>query len=74
MHCNRICSKYAVKKPPPAHGGLYESGHKRCSCCEVYLIWDQGCCPCCGVVLRTKPRNAKARSKLVQFVNAQNAS
>lgn len=73
MYCNRICSKYAVKKLPAKYGGLYEAGHKRCSSCEIYLIWNKVHCPCCGCVLRSKPRNAKARGKLVEMINARNS-
>ena len=71
MQCNGTCTKFAVKKPAPKYGGLYESGHKRCSCCEIYIIYDGGRCPCCGCALRAKPRNGKARSKLVEFVNGK---
>ena len=74
MSCNQICSQYAVKKLAAKYGGLYEAGHKRCSECEVYLIWDEVHCPCCGCVLRAKPRNAKARSKLVDMIRAKNSS
>jgi len=67
MHCKGICSNYVVKKPSQKNIGRYESGHKRCSSCEVYIIWDEKNCPCCGYILRTKPRNAQARNKIGKF-------
>ena len=66
MNCDGICSKYVVKKPTIKSAGRYESGHKRCSFCEVYLIWNGRNCPCCGTALRTKPRNSRGRSKIIQ--------
>jgi len=69
MQCNGICSKHAVRKPHTTDGGRYESGQKRCSFCEVYIIWDGDRCPCCSCILRKKPRTAEARNKLVQNIN-----
>jgi hypothetical protein len=66
MHCKGICSQYAVKKPIEKKTGRYESGHKRCSVCEIYIVWPERNCPCCGIALRAKPRNAKGRDKIVQ--------
>ena len=74
MHCKGICSSYAVKKPHIKDIGRYESGQKRCSACEIYIIWNGKNCPCCGYILRTKPRNAKARDKLVQHINVKKSS
>ncbi len=61
--------KYVVKKTRPKNAGRYESGHKRCSLCEIYIIWDGDRCPCCGCKLRKKPRTVEARNKLVQTIN-----
>ena len=68
MQCNGICSKHAVRKPHTADGGRYESGQKRCSFCEVYIIWDGWCCPCCNSRLRSKPRYSIGRDKIVQNI------
>ena len=65
MHCKGICSKYLAKKPENKKAGRYELGHKRCSFCEVYLVWNGRNCPCCGTALRAKPRNSKAMDKIV---------
>ena len=69
MYCKGICSNHAVKKLRPGHGGRYESGQKRCSFCEIYIIWDGERCPCCAGFLRAKPRNNESRRKLVQNIN-----
>jgi len=74
MHCKGICSKHSVKKPHIKDMGRYESGQKRCSSCEVYMFWDGKNCPCCGYILRTKPRNTRARNKLVQNTNVKKHS
>ena len=71
MNCKEICSNHAVKKLRPGHGGRYESGQKRCSFCDIYIIWDGRNCPCCGTALRTKPRYAKGRNKIVQSIKVK---
>ncbi len=73
MHCKGICSKHAIKKPSTKSVGRYESGHKRCSICEVYLIWAGRNCPCCGTALRAKPRYAQGRDKIVQNIKIKNS-
>ena len=72
MYCNEICFNHGVKKLRPGHSGRYESGQKRCSFCEIYIIWDGRNCPCCGTALRSKPRYAKGRDKLVQSLKLKN--
>jgi hypothetical protein len=65
MQCKGICKKYHEKHSPWT-GGRYEAGHKRCSCCEVFIKFDGKQCPCCGTNLRGKPRNSQARNKIVE--------
>ena len=64
MACKGICHTHAVKKRPSKDGGPYESGQKRCSFCEIYIMCVGAHCPCCGCALRSNPRNAKSRKKL----------
>jgi hypothetical protein len=64
MHCREICSKYSVKRPLLKEIGRYEDGQKRCSSCVIYINWKGPNCPCCGHILRTKPRNKNGRNKL----------
>ncbi len=65
MNCKEICSNYAVKYSP-REGGRYESGQKWCSCCEIFIKFEGKRCPCCVCVLRGKPRDSKAREKIIQ--------
>lgn len=61
MNCKGICSNFLAKNLDLKIYGRYKSGHKRCSFCEVYIIWSGDRCPCCKIILRLKPRNTKAR-------------
>jgi hypothetical protein len=71
MQCNGTCSKYSVKKIIPRNVGHYESGHKRCSICEIFIIWDGKKCPCCSCKLRSKPRSMKGKDRLVQSIKIE---
>ena len=63
MHCNNSCKK--LKAISNSHeGGRYEQGQKRCPNCEVFLMWDGLWYPCCGRLLRTKPRARKLKQRL----------
>jgi hypothetical protein len=42
----------------------YESGQKRCQTCEIFMIWQDLWCPCCGYRLRIGPKNRKNKSML----------
>ena len=64
MRCKEICSKYFAENPDLKNRGRYESGHKRCSNCEIYIVWGGERCPCCSSILRVKPRNSKSREKI----------
>lgn len=63
MVCKGICHRYKSGKP---HGinSRYEFGQKRCSICEIFIKWDGKHCPCCGYVLRTKPKGTQTRLRL----------
>ena len=63
MHCNRNCKEYIAKSS--LEGGRYGQGQKRCPECEVFILWDGLWCPCCGRLLRTKPRASKLKNKLL---------
>ena len=58
--CNGVCYKYEVMRTPIGH---YAAGHKRCIPCGIWLIWEGMFCPCCGIHLRTKPRNSGFKKK-----------
>ena len=63
MVCRGICDSYKAKKP--LLQSRYASGQKRCSVCELFVNWDGINCPCCGMILRTSPRNTQNRQRLL---------
>ena len=62
VHCNGSCKEYQAKGNS-LEGGRYEQGQKRCPQCEVFINWEGLWCPCCGRLLRTKPRAKKSKIK-----------
>ena len=50
MACKGICISHKVL-------GRYNSGHKRCKSCDLFIKWEGPSCPCCGYKLRSRPRN-----------------
>ena len=70
MGCRGICMRYkAVKR---LHNSRYQSGHKRCSTCGIFINWEGTNCPCCGTLLRTKPRGTQGRQKMVAVLQKKN--
>ncbi len=63
--CSGKCIPY--KAIMPSHRGRYESGQKRCNSCNLYIFWDGHFCPCCGIRLRTSPRNSKHKQKFLKI-------
>jgi hypothetical protein len=63
VHCNGACKKYKAENTG-LEGGRYGQGQKRCPQCEVFIEWEGLWCPCCGRLLRTKPRARKLKQKL----------
>jgi len=63
MGCHGICIQYKAMGSMPK-GGRYLNGQKRCHCCAEYIVWDGRLCPCCNLMLRTKPRNKKYKKQL----------
>ena len=62
MSCKGICVRYKANRP--RSGMRYESGQKRCQTCEIFMIWQDLWCPCCGYRLRIGPKNSKNKSML----------
>ena len=52
--CRGICTRYRVDMV--ANQPKYRRGLKRCSFCEIFLKTVQVRCPCCRLILRTRPR------------------
>lgn len=63
MGCRGICGKYKAKKPFMT--SRYASGQKRCSPCDIFINWDGNHCPCCNILLRTKPKGTEDRHRLL---------
>ena len=59
MVCKGICHKYKAKWG--ARQYRYATGQKRCNVRELFVNWDGSKCPCCGMLLRARPRSMKAK-------------
>jgi len=64
MPCKGICKNYKATKPHNI-ATRYGSGQKRCTTCDIFVKYDGVYYPCCNVMLRTKPKGAKTRQKLM---------
>lgn len=58
--CKGYCEDYTCQKIP--NGQKYQHC-KRCTYCGVFLKTVEVRCPCCGAILRTKPRTRKPSLK-----------
>ena len=63
MTCKGTCIRYHIKSN--SGNRHYELGHKPCTTWEIFIKWDGAQCPCCNLILRTKPKNASARYQLL---------
>jgi len=55
MACKNICTQYKVTKG--RRTSYYVRGYKRRSVCKIFLDWQGSTCPCCGLMLRVRPRH-----------------
>jgi len=63
MVCKGICHKY--KASWGTEHIRYSMGQKRCNVCEIFVHWDGRHCPCCGMMLRTRPKLSRYRQKCI---------
>ena len=63
ISCNGVCLRYKAINGTPRHG-RYRLGQKRCQICDLFVFWEGIRCPCCGFILRTKPRNSKFKNRV----------
>lgn len=63
MSCKGICIRHKAEASPKEY--RYTNGQKRCQTCDIFLVWSGLWCPCCGLRLRTRPRNAKHKNPLM---------
>jgi len=62
MTCKGVCIRYKADK---VFGKLrYASGQKRCTSCEIWIVWDGIHCPCCNKQLKTSPNQSKYKKIL----------
>ena len=62
MTCNGICHRHKITKGKRTDS-WYKQGAKRCSTCDIYIKWDGMWCPCCGYMLRNKPKNNQYKQR-----------
>jgi hypothetical protein len=65
MACKGICIRH--RAPSPVGSGRYFSGQKRCQVCNIFIVWEELWCPCCGFRLRTKPHNSSGKQTLTRI-------
>ncbi|WP_299293633.1 hypothetical protein [Nitrosopumilus sp.] len=51
MTCRGICERYKSEKK------RYDPGTKRCTACNIYILYEGIICPCCGTQLRAKRKS-----------------
>lgn len=56
--CKGVCEEFKGDRIP--NGSKYEYGQKRCTLCSIFLSVSGVRCPCCSVLLRTKPRGKRS--------------
>jgi len=60
--CKGICERFRTGRNP--NGSRYGNGKVRCNTCELFIKHDGIFCPCCGMRLKTKPKNKLYKLKL----------
>lgn len=72
MGCQTICTRLKPKtgNSIKAGIGLYKQGLRFCKMCDEYIEWkaEWDRCPCCGMPVRTCPRNSKYKKKFKKLV------
>lgn len=63
MSCKGICIRHKAEVSPKEY--RYIKGQKRCQTCDIFMDWSGLWCPCCGLRLRTRPRNVKHKDPLM---------
>ena len=56
MVCKNHCTKHEFIREGMSYD-VYVQGIKRCVICKKWMKWPWVDCPCCGMMLRTRPRN-----------------
>lgn len=61
--CKGICVRHEYKRTKGKR--WFEEGVKRCSECEIFIIWATIWCPCCHGKLSGRPERTSADVKRV---------
>ena len=70
VNCNETCHKYKVGKPLGVNS-RYMLGQKRCSICSLFIKWEGKNCPCCGILLRTRPKGNLTRHQYMTILQVK---
>ena len=65
MTCKGICEQYKITKGNNANS-WYKKGGSRCTVCSTFMKWEGHHCPCCGYMLRTRPKGSQYRQAMVK--------
>lgn len=68
-YCKDICKQY--KSTFTRGTRRYAEGQKRCNSCYIFMNYDGKYCPCCGIKLRTKPKNTKFKTILNEILRSR---
>ena len=63
-HCQNVCIKFKYIRPT-TYDKWYGPGVKRCSNCNIFILYDGNFCPCCRKQLKYKPHNRRNRNENV---------
>ena len=63
MVCQGICNTYKITKGT-RENSWYKKGAKRCTTCNIFIKWDGLWCPCCGYMLRNRPKGNQYKQNI----------
>jgi len=67
--CMGICERYKAVITHKLGNRRYIKGHKRCTVCSIWLVFDGFKCPCCKTLLRFRPRQKENKEYYRQVMN-----
>jgi len=67
--CKGVCAAYKTNKFIKfPRGSAYENGAKYCSYCSIFMRYVGNRCPCCGLIMRTRPRRGVNKDRLLERI------
>ncbi|WP_428325585.1 hypothetical protein [Nitrosopumilus sp.] len=67
--CRGICETLKISGMPMK--SRYQLGYRRCTFCGIFMDTNENRCPCCSMVLRTKPRNKLSKLKNKNLITSK---